>query len=136
VNRFAEARTPDWFKRNVNTRVSWPYPGMLRLLYPSFLKLTGFMGMNLNRHLNAHRDLFHNLIRGDGDPADKRREYYVEFLVVMDSSVEYYLQTIDTVFLKHALPKGEMRHRHAVVDPAAIRQVALMTVEGEKDDIS
>ncbi len=136
VNRFAEARSLDWFERNVITQVPWPYPGMLRDVYPGFLQLTGFMGMNLDRHLSAHRDLFHNLIKGDGDSADKHREFYDEFLAVMDLTAEYYLQTIDTVFLKHALPKGEMRHRGVAVDPGKIRRVGLMTVEGEKDDIS
>ena len=94
------------------------------------------MGMNLDRHLTAHRELFHNLIRGDGDSADKHREFYDEFLAVMDLTAEYYLQTIETVFLDHALPKGEMVHRGGPVDPGGIRRVALMTVEGEKDDIS
>jgi poly(3-hydroxybutyrate) depolymerase len=94
------------------------------------------MGMNLDRHLTAHRDLFHNLIRGDGDSADKHREFYDEFLAVMDLTAEYYLQTIETVFLNHALPKGEMFHRGERVDPSRIKRVALMTVEGEKDDIS
>jgi poly(3-hydroxybutyrate) depolymerase len=136
VNRFAEARSLDWFERNVITQVPWPYPGVMRQVYPGFLQLTGFMGMNFNRHLSAHRDLFHNLIRGDGDSADKHREFYDEFLAVMDLTAEYYLQTIETVFLEQALPKGEMRHRGVTVDPSKIRKVALMTVEGEKDDIS
>ena len=94
------------------------------------------MGMNLDRHITAHRDLFGNLIRGDGDSADKHREFYDEILAVMDLTAEYYLQTIEAVFLDHALPKGEMVHRGRPVDPGAIRRVALMTVEGEKDDIS
>lgn len=136
VNRFAESRTIEWFERNVITQVPWPYPGMMRLVYPGFLQLSGFMGMNLERHVNAHRDLFHNLIKGDGDSADKHREFYDEFLAVMDLTAEYYLQTIETVFLEHRLPKGLMTHRNRLVDPGAIRKVALMTVEGEKDDIS
>jgi poly(3-hydroxybutyrate) depolymerase len=136
VNRFAESRTIEWFERNVITQVPWPYPGMMRLVYPGFLQLSGFMGMNLERHVNAHRDLFHNLIKGDGDSADKHREFYDEFLAVMDLTAEYYLQTIETVFLEHKLPRGVMIHRNRLVDPGAIRKVALMTVEGEKDDIS
>ncbi|MGZ5917375.1 MAG: polyhydroxyalkanoate depolymerase [Methyloceanibacter sp.] len=136
VNRFASARSLDWFERNVITQVPWPHPGMMRMVYPGFLQLTGFMGMNLERHMSAHRDLFHNLIKGDGDSADKHREFYDEFLAVMDLTAEYYLQTIDTVFLKQSLPKGEMQHCHVTVDPSKIRRVALMTVEGEKDDIS
>jgi poly(3-hydroxybutyrate) depolymerase len=136
VNRFAEARSLDWFQRNVITQVPWPYPGMMRLVYPGFLQLSGFMGMNFDRHVSAHRDLFHNLIRGDGDSADKHREFYDEFLAVMDLAAEYYLQTIETVFLEHKLAKGEMLHRNRLVDPSRIKKVALMTVEGEKDDIT
>jgi poly(3-hydroxybutyrate) depolymerase len=120
----------------VITQVPWPYPGMLRLVYPGFLQLSGFMGMNLDRHISAHRDHFHDLVRGDGDSAEKHREFYDEFLAVMDLSAEYYLQTIESVFLEHRLPRGEMYHRNVRVDPSEIHRVALMTVEGEKDDIS
>jgi poly(3-hydroxybutyrate) depolymerase len=136
VNRFAAGKPLSWFRRNVITQVPWPYPGMMRMVYPGFLQLSGFMGMNLDRHLNAHRDLFHNLIRGDGDSATKHREFYDEFLAVMDLTAEYYLQTIETVFLEHKLPKGEMHHHGTLVDPGEVHRVALMTVEGEKDDIS
>ena len=136
VNRFAVGKPLSWFRQNVITQVPWPYPGMMRLVYPGFFQLSGFMGMNIDRHLTAHRDLFHNLIRGDGDSADKHREFYDEFLAVMDLTAEYYLQTIETVFLDFKLPKGEMRHRGMKVDPSKVHRVALMTVEGEKDDIS
>jgi poly(3-hydroxybutyrate) depolymerase len=136
VNRFAEDKPLNWFRHNVITQVPWPYPGVTRLVYPGFLQLSGFMGMNIDRHITAHRDLFHNLIRGDGDSADKHREFYDEFLAVMDLTAEYYLQTIETVFLEHKLPKGEMLHRGTRVDPSKVHRVALMTVEGEKDDIS
>jgi poly(3-hydroxybutyrate) depolymerase len=136
VNRFAESKPLNWFRNNVITQVPWPYPGMMRLVYPGFLQLSGFMGMNINRHLTAHRDLFHNLVRGDGDSADKHRDFYDEFLAVMDLTADYYLQTIETVFLEHKLPRGLMVHRNTNVDPSKIKRVALMTVEGEKDDIS
>ena len=136
VNDFAVSKTVSWFQRNVITQLPWPQPGMLRNVYPGFLQLTGFMGMNFGRHLSAHRDHFHNLIRGDGDSAEKHREFYDEFLAVMDLTEEFYLQTIETVFIEHRLPKGEMIHRHRRVDPSTIRRVALMTVEGEKDDIT
>jgi poly(3-hydroxybutyrate) depolymerase len=92
--------------------------------------------MNLERHIEAHRNLFTHLVKGDGDSAQKHREFYDEYLAVMDLSAEYYLQTVDTVFVRHALPKGTMTHRGAPVDPACIRRVALLTVEGENDDIS
>ena len=136
VNKFAESRSIEWFRRNVITQVPWPYPGVMRMVYPGFLQLSGFMGMNLERHVSAHRDLFHNLIKGDGDSADKHREFYDEYLAVMDLAAEYYLQTIETVFLEHRLPKGLMTHGNFLVDPSKIKNVALMTVEGEKDDIS
>jgi poly(3-hydroxybutyrate) depolymerase len=136
VNCFAESKELDWFRHNVITQVPWPYPGMMRLVYPGFLQLSGFMGMNLDRHMKAHRDLFHNLVKGDGDSADKHREFYDEFLAVMDLTAEYYLQTIETVFLEHKLPRGKMKHRGTPVQPAAVNRVGLMTVEGEKDDIS
>jgi poly(3-hydroxybutyrate) depolymerase len=136
VNKLAETRGVDWFRRNVVTKVPFPHPGMMRDVYPGFLQLHGFVSMNLDRHIEAHRNLFHHLVAGDGDSAQKHREFYDEYLAVMDLAAEYYLQTVDTVFVRHALPKGEMRHRSEPVDPAKIRRVALMTVEGEHDDIS
>ena len=136
VNRFAEGKPLNWFRHNVITQLPWPYPGMLRMVYPGFLQLSGFMGMNFDRHITAHRDLFHNLIRGDGDSADKHREFYDEFLAVMDLTADYYLQTIETVFIEQKLPRGLMIHRNDKVDPSKIHRVALMTVEGERDDIS
>jgi poly(3-hydroxybutyrate) depolymerase len=94
------------------------------------------MSMNLDRHVDAHKQLFNNLVKGDGDLVDKHREFYDEYLAVMDLAAEFYLQTVDVVFVRHALPKGELTHRGKKVDPSKIRRVALMTVEGEKDDIS
>jgi poly(3-hydroxybutyrate) depolymerase len=108
----------------------------MRDVYPGFLQLNGFISMNLDRHMDAHKRLFSNLVKGDGDLVDKHRDFYDEYLAVMDLSAEYYLQTVDLVFVKHALPKGEMTHRGKPVDPSRITRVALMTVEGEKDDIS
>jgi poly(3-hydroxybutyrate) depolymerase len=136
VNRLAEQRGTDWFRRNVITKVPFPNPGFMRDVYPGFLQLNGFMSMNLDRHLEAHKDLFMHLVQGDGDSAQKHREFYDEYLAVMDLAAEFYLQTVDTVFVRHALPKGAMTHRGIPVDPARINRVALMTVEGEHDDIS
>jgi poly(3-hydroxybutyrate) depolymerase len=136
VNRLAERRGIDWFRRNVITKVPFPHPGFMRDVYPGFLQLNGFMTMNLDRHIEAHRNLFLNLVRGDGDSAQKHKEFYDEYLAVMDLAAEYYLQTVDTVFVQHALPKGEMMHRGRPVDPARIRRVGLLTIEGEHDDIS
>jgi polyhydroxyalkanoate depolymerase len=105
----------------------------MRDVYPGFLQLNGFISMNLDRHMDAHKNLFKNLVKGDGDLVDKHRDFYDEYLAVMDLTAEYYLQTVDLVFVKHALPKGEMTHRGKPVDPSKITRVALMTVEGEND---
>jgi poly(3-hydroxybutyrate) depolymerase len=136
VNKLAEARGVDWFRRNVISKVPFPHPGMMRDVYPGFLQLHGFVSMNLDRHVDAHRDLFVHLVKGDGDSAQKHREFYDEYLAVMDLAAEYYLQTVETVFVNHALPKGRMAHRGRLVDPGAIRNTALLTIEGENDDIS
>jgi len=136
VNTLAEERGIGWFRRNVITKVPYPNPGFMRDVYPGFFQLYGFMTMNLDRHMQAHRNLFMHLVQGDGDSAQKHREFYDEYLAVMDLSAEFYLQTCETVFIRHALPKGQMTHRDVPVDPAKIRRVALLTVEGEHDDIS
>jgi poly(3-hydroxybutyrate) depolymerase len=136
VNLLAERRGIDWFRRHVITKVPFPNPGVMRDVYPGFLQLNGFVSMNLERHIEAHRNLFTHLVKGDGDSAQKHREFYDEYLAVMDLSAEYYLQTVDTVFVRHALPKGTMTHRGAPVDAGRIRRVALLTIEGENDDIS
>jgi poly(3-hydroxybutyrate) depolymerase len=136
VNGLAQSRGIDWFRRNVITTVPFPHPGAMRDVYPGFLQLHGFVSMNLDRHIEAHRNLFHHLVQGDGDSAQKHREFYDEYLAVMDLAAEYYLQTVDTVFVRHALPMGVMTHRGKAVDPSKVRRVALMTIEGEHDDIS
>ena len=136
VNKLAEQRGVDWFRRNVITKVPFPNPGVMRDVYPGFLQLHGFVSMNLDRHVDAHSNLFVHLVKGDGDSAQKHREFYDEYLAVMDLTAEYYLQTVDTVFVRHALPKGQMTHRGRPVDPSQIRNCALLTVEGEHDDIS
>jgi poly(3-hydroxybutyrate) depolymerase len=136
VNILAKQRGTQWFRDNVIMQVPWPNPGFMREVYPGFLQLSGFMGMNLDRHIIAHKDFFMHLVKNDGDSAVKHREFYDEYLAVMDLTAEFYLQTVETVFVRHALPKGEMKHRGEPVDPAAIRNVALLTVEGENDDIS
>jgi len=136
VNLLAERRGVEWFRGNCLHTVPFPYPGFGRLVYPGFLQLSGFMAMNLDRHVNAHVEMFNHLVRGDGDSAEKHREFYDEYMAVMDLTAEYYMQTIETVFVRHALPNGEMTHRRDRIDLAAIRSCALMTVEGENDDIS
>jgi poly(3-hydroxybutyrate) depolymerase len=136
VNALAEERGIDWFRSHVITKVPFPHPGFMRDVYPGFLQLNGFVTMNLDRHIEAHKNLFMHLVQGDGDSATKHREFYDEYLAVMDLTAEFYLHTVETVFIRHALPKGEMTHRGAKVDPGAIRRVALLTIEGEFDDIS
>lgn len=136
VNRLAREKGLDWFRENVIMPVPWPAPGFTRSVYPGFLQLSGFMSMNLDRHIVAHREFFMHLVKNDGDGADKHREFYDEYLAVMDLTAEFYLQTVETVFIRHSLPKGEMMHRGMPVDPAAITHTALLTVEGENDDIS
>jgi poly(3-hydroxybutyrate) depolymerase len=136
VNILAERRGTGWFRENCVTRVPFAYPGVGREVYPGFLQLSGFMAMNLERHVDAHLDMFNHLVRGDGDSAEKHRDFYDEYMAVMDLAAEYYLQTVETVFVRHALPKGEMMHRDVPVDLGAIRRTGLMTIEGEKDDIS
>jgi poly(3-hydroxybutyrate) depolymerase len=136
VNALAQSRGVDWFRENCLQSVPFPYPGVGRSVYPGFLQLSGFMAMNFDRHVTAHVDMFNHLVKGDGDSAEKHRDFYDEYLAVMDLTAEFYIQTVDTVFVRHALPKGEMRQRGERVDPGSIRNVALMTVEGENDDIS
>jgi poly(3-hydroxybutyrate) depolymerase len=136
VNRLAERRSRAWFERTVISHVPYRYPGFLRRVYPGFVQLGGFMTMNLDRHVDAHVRLFNHLVEGDGDSAASHRRFYDEYTAVMDLPAEYYLQTIETVFQRHALPRGRMTWRGHPVDPAAIEKSALMTIEGELDDIS
>ncbi|ACY14947.1 polyhydroxyalkanoate depolymerase [Haliangium ochraceum] len=135
-NNLATTRPLRWFERNVITRVPPPHPGFMRRVYPGFLQLTGFMTMNLDRHFDAQVKLFNNLVEGDGESAEAHRRFYDEYLSVMDLTAEFYLETIRVIFQEHALPRGEMKFRDELVDPSAIEKTALMTVEGEKDDIS
>ena len=136
VNTLAVQRGTDWFRTNVITSVPWPNAGLGRQVYPGFLQLSGFMTMNLDRHMTAHKELFQHLVHGDGDSAEKHREFYDEYLAVMDLTAEFFLQTVDSVFVRHLLPRGQFTHRGRRVNLGAIRNVALLTIEGEKDDIT
>ena len=136
VNLLAEARGTAWFRRHCITRVPFPYPGMMREVYPGFMQLSGFMAMNFDRHISAHWDYYRHLVQNNGDSADKHREFYDEYLAVMDLTAEFYLETVERVFVKHLLPKGEMTHRGKRVNLADIHHAGLMTIEGENDDIS
>ena len=136
VNTVATQRPFSWFETNVIATVPYLYPGHGRKVYPGFLQLAGFMAMNLGNHLVSHWGMFRHLVSGDGESADSTMKFYEEYRSVCDMTAEFYLQTIDVVFQRHALPKGEMMHRGRRVDPAAIRDVALLAIEGERDDIS
>ena len=135
-NRLAQSRPLSWFEKNVVTTVPWPNTGFLRRVYPGFMQLSGFMSMNMDRHVDAHFDHFQHLVEGDGDSVAAHRAFYDEYLAVMDLTAEFYLQTVESVFQKHLIPKGEYRHRGRLVRPQAIRDIGLMTIEGEKDDIT
>ncbi len=135
-NELATTKPLSWFKQNVITKVPWPNAGFMRSVYPGFLQLSGFMSMNLDRHVSAHKDHFRNLVKGDGDSTDAHRKFYDEYMAVMDLSAGYYLQTIERVFQKRLLAEGAYLYRETLVDPSNITDIALMTVEGEKDDIT
>jgi poly(3-hydroxybutyrate) depolymerase len=136
VNTLATQRPHSWFQNNVIATVPMVYPGAGRQVYPGFLQLAGFMTMNLGSHLVSHWEMFKHLVVGDEEGADATRDFYGEYRSVCDMTAEFYLQTVDVVFQRHLLPKGELMHRGRRVDPAAIRDTALLAIEGERDDIS
>ena len=136
-NKLAEERDFSWFEQNMIYTVPAPNPGMMRRVYPGFVQLSSFMNMNWDKHVDANYRFFNHLVSGDGDSADKHREFYDEYLSVLDLTEEFYLQTIKRVFQEHHLARGIWNYRgERLVKPPAIRDVALMTVEGELDDIS
>ncbi|HET7865403.1 MAG TPA: polyhydroxyalkanoate depolymerase [Burkholderiaceae bacterium] len=136
VNNLATNRSIEWFQSNVIYRVPPNYPGAGRRVYPGFLQHTGFVAMNPDRHLNSHYDYFLDLVRGDDDSADSHRDFYDEYNAVLDLPAEYYLDTIRTVFQDFALVEGTWQVAGSPVRPQDIKTTALLTVEGELDDIS
>jgi poly(3-hydroxybutyrate) depolymerase len=136
VNNLAVKKTHSWFEQHVIDRVPPKYPGYMRLVYPGFLQHLGFVAMNPSRHISAHWDYFNHLMIGDGESAEQHRRFYNEYNAVLDMPAEYYLDTVKTVFQDFDLPKGRMRVRSELVRPQAIHSPALLTVEGELDDIS
>ncbi|HVI97446.1 MAG TPA: polyhydroxyalkanoate depolymerase [Sphingomonas sp.] len=136
VNTLATQRPHAWFEQNVITAVPMTYPGAGRQVYPGFLQLAGFMSMNLGSHMISHWEMFKHLVQGDDEGAEATKDFYDEYRSVCDMTAEFYLQTIDVVFQRHALPKGEMTHRGRQVDLAAITDVPILAIEGERDDIS
>ena len=136
VNDLAVTRPLSWFKNGVIATVPLHYPGGGRKVYPGFMQLAGFMSMNLKSHMQSHWQMFKHLVAGDGDSADASKAFYEEYRSVCDLTAEYYLQTIEHVFQKHSLPKGEFVHRGARIDLGAISDTAILAIEGERDDIS
>jgi len=136
VNALALRKSLSWFENNVIYSVPSQYPGYLRKVYPGFLQHAGFIAMNPNRHAQSHYDYYLNLIKGDEEDVESHRKFYDEYNAVLDLPAEYYLQTIKTVFQEHALPRGIWSVRGDLVRPHDIKHTALMTVEGELDDIS
>jgi poly(3-hydroxybutyrate) depolymerase len=136
VNDVAMERPLSWFKRNVIATVPLNHPGAGRRVYPGFLQLAGFLSMNIESHLMSHYEMFKHLTLGDQESADATRRFYDEYLSICDMTAEFYLQTIEHVFQRHTLPKGEFVHRGKPIDPGAIRDTALLAIEGERDDIS
>lgn len=136
VNTMATERPLSWFQQNVIVTVPFGHPGAGRRVYPGFLQLAGFMTMNLGSHLMSHWQMFRHLVEGDEDSVDATKAFYDEYRSVCDMTAEFYLQTIAEVFQKHSLPKGELMHRGKRIDPAAIHDIALLAIEGERDDIS
>ncbi len=135
VNDFATKRPIDWFERNLIGFVPFRFAGAFRRVYPGFLQLTGFLSMNLDRHLKSFQELYKHLANGEIDKAETIRTFYDEYLAVMDLPAEFYIETVRKVFQEHELPLGTLEYRGQKIEPRAIRRTALFTVEGERDDI-
>ena len=135
VNEMAMSHTIEWFADNLIGTVPLRHVGAERRVYPGFLQLAAFMNMNLERHITAFRELFENLVRGESEKVEAARRFYEEYFAVADLPAEFYLETVRLVFQEYALARGKLKWRGRKVDPSAIRRTALLTVEGEKDDI-
>ena len=136
VNDVAVDRPLSWFRHNVIATVPLGYPGAGRRVYPGFLQLTGFLAMNLQNHMMSHYQMFMHMVNGDGESAEATKRFYEEYRSVCDMTSEFYLQTVEHVFQRHSLPKGELVHRGRKVDLGAITDTAILAIEGEHDDIS
>jgi poly(3-hydroxybutyrate) depolymerase len=135
VNEFATSRPIEWFYASMIGVVPWRFGGAMRQVYPGFVQLLAFMGMNIQRHLKAFSDLYDNIVKGEHEKAEATRKFYDEYFAVMDLPAEFFIQTIREVFQEHVLPRGAMKFRGRPVNPGAIKRTFLLTVEGEKDDI-
>ena len=136
VNDHAITKPHVWFKHNVITTVPANYPGEGRRVYPGFVQLASFMSMNLGSHMMSHYKLYQHMMQGADESAEATKTFYEEYRAVCDLPAEFYLQTVDVVFQRHALPKGELIHRGQAVDLGAITDTAILCIEGERDDIS
>ncbi|MBV1917075.1 MAG: polyhydroxyalkanoate depolymerase, partial [Sphingomonadaceae bacterium] len=136
VNDVAVQKPIGWFENNVIATVPAAYPGAGRKVYPGFMQLAGFMSMNLGSHLMSHYTMFKHMVAGDGDSADATKAFYDEYRSVCDMTADFYLQTVEQVFQRHSLPNGTFVHRSKVVDLGAIKDTAILAIEGENDDIS
>ena len=125
----------EWFEKNLISSVPWRHGGGGRRVYPGFVQLSAFMSMNKDRHVNAFKEYYRHLVDDEFDKAEITRTFYEEYMAVADLSADFYIETVDLVFQKYALPKGELTFRGRTVNPAAIRRTALVTIEGERDDI-
>jgi poly(3-hydroxybutyrate) depolymerase len=135
VNKLATSKPMSWFESNLIARVPWKYPGAGRMVYPGFVQLTAFVSMNVNRHYNAHQELYEHLRNGEHDKAQVIKSFYDEYFAVLDLAAEFYLETVSWVFQESRLPKGELTFKGQPVELKAIRKTAMLTVEGERDDI-
>ncbi len=135
VNELATSKPIEWFEKNLISRVPLPHAGFMRRVYPGFVQLSAFLSMNVDRHKQAFKDLYQHLVDGEQDKAHSIKTFYDEYLAVNDLPAEFYLETIAKVFQTYDLAKGELMYRGRLVDTKAIRRTALMTVEGERDDI-
>ena len=135
VNELAKSKPIEWFAKNLIGSVPWRYKGAHRKVYPGFLQLTAFMSMNLDRHINAHVAQFHALAQREHAKVDAHRRFYREYGAVMDLPADFYLETVQRIFQDHDLPLGKLTWHGRKVRPELIRRTALMTVEGERDDI-
>jgi poly(3-hydroxybutyrate) depolymerase len=135
VNRLATTKPIAWFEKNLISTVPWRHGGGGRRVYPGFVQLSAFMSMNKDRHVNAFKEYYKHLVDDEFDKAEVTRTFYEEYMAVADLSADFYIETVDLVFQKYALPKGELKFRGRTVNPAAIRRTALVTIEGERDDI-
>jgi poly(3-hydroxybutyrate) depolymerase len=135
VNELAQSRPIEWFEQNLLASVPLRYPGALRRVYPGFVQLAAFMSMNIARHVNAHRELYDDLVHGRHEKAQAIKAFYDEYFAVLDLTAEFYLETVRLVFQDCALPRGLLTWHGQPVEPRAIRRTMLLTVEGERDDI-